>query len=322
MAGTAALILQRMAGALAMLAALSLVIFTLLRLAPGDPVAAYMDPNASYTEADIAALRSRFGLDRPLPLQFLAWAGAVAQGDLGVSLQRERAPVRRLIAQRIGPTLLLMATGLGAACLLGLLLGVAAAARPGRMLDILLGMAGSLGISTPAFLTALVGLFVFAVRLGWAPAGGMTAPGAPATAPEVLRHLALPATLLALAQAPLTMRFARAAMIEALGQDYIRTARAKGLTELRVLGRHALRNALLPVITLTGANLGAAVGGAIFIESVFNWPGMGLLLVGAVEARDYPLIMGTGLVIGACVLAMNVLTDLACTAADPRLRAA
>jgi len=322
MAGTAALILQRMAGALAMLAALSLVIFTLLRLAPGDPVAAYMDPNASYTEADIAALRSRFGLDRPLPLQFLAWAGAVAQGDLGVSLQRERAPVRRLIAQRIGPTLLLMATGLGAACLLGLLLGVATAARPGRMLDILLGMAGSLGISTPAFLTALVGLFVFAVRLGWAPAGGMTAPGAPATAPEVLRHLALPATLLALAQAPLTMRFARAAMIEALGQDYIRTARAKGLTELRVLGRHALRNALLPVITLTGANLGAAVGGAIFIESVFNWPGMGLLLVGAVEARDYPLIMGTGLVIGACVLAMNVLTDLACTAADPRLRAA
>jgi len=322
MAGTAALMLQRMAGALAMLVALSLVIFTLLRLAPGDPVAAYMDPNASYTEADIAALRSRFGLDRPLPLQFLAWAGAVAQGDLGVSLQRERAPVRRLIAQRIGPTLLLMATGLGAACLLGLLLGVAAAARPGGMLDILLGMASSLGISTPAFLTALVGLFVFAVRLGWAPAGGMTAPGAPATVPEVLRHLVLPATLLALAQAPMTMRFARAAMIEALGQDYIRTARAKGLTELRVLGRHALRNALLPVITLTGANLGAAVGGAIFIESVFNWPGMGLLLVGAVEARDYPLVMGTGLVIGACVLAVNVLTDLACTAADPRLRAA
>jgi len=317
-----ALVIRRAAGAAAMLLALSLVMFVLLRFAPGDPVAAYMDPNASYTEADLAALRSRFGLDRPLPVQFLGWAAAVAQGDLGVSMQRERAPVRRLIAARIGPTVLLMGTGLGTACLLGLLFGVAAAARPGGTADVLLGLAGSLGLSTPAFLTALVGLFVFAVRLGWAPAGGMTAPGAPATMPEVLRHLALPATLLALAQAPMTMRFARAAMIEALGQDYIRTARAKGLTELRVLGRHALRNALLPVITLTGANLGAAVGGAIFIESVFNWPGMGLLLVGAVEARDYPLVMGTGLVIGACVLAMNVLTDLACAAADPRLRAA
>jgi peptide/nickel transport system permease protein len=316
-----ALVLRRGMSMLAMLLALSLVMFALLRLSPGDPVLAYLDPSVSYTPADLAAMRARFGLDQPLPVQFLSWVGHAAEGDLGVSTQHERAPVRALIAERIGPTLLLMGTGLVAATAIGLAAGVLASLRPGGAFDFFSGTLGSLGISSPAFLTALLGLFVVAVRLRWAPSGGMTAPGAAATPGEVFRHLWLPAGIFALAQAPQTMRFARSAMLETLGQDYIRTARAKGLKERWIIVRHALRNALIPVITLVGANIGVAIGGAVFIESVFNWPGMGLLLVNAVEARDYPLIMGTALVIGACVLVANLLADIACAAADPRLRA-
>jgi peptide/nickel transport system permease protein len=178
----------------------------------------------------------------------------------------------------------------------------------------------SLGISSPAFLTALVVLFVFAVRLHLAPSGGMTTPGVPVTAGDVLAHLVLPASVLAIAQATLTMRYMRAAMLEEFGRDYVRTARAKGVTETLVITKHALRNALLPVVTLIGANIGTAVGGAIFTESVFNWPGMGLLLINAVEQRDYPLIMGAALVIGTFVLLVNLATDLACAAIDPRIR--
>lgn len=305
-----------------MLALLSVVVFALLRAAPGDPVAAYLDPNVSYTEADVAALRHRFGLDRPLAVQYLDWAWSALRGDLGLSVQRERAPVARLIASRIGPTVLLMGTGLLVAHALGVLLGVVAAVRRGGAVDVALAAVSSLGISSPAFLTALLALFLFAVRLGWAPSGGMTRPDEVPSWGTVAAHLVLPALVFAVAQMPQTLRFTRSAMLESLGQDYTRTARAKGLVERLVVARHALRNALLPVVTLVGANVGAAVGGAVFIESVFNWPGMGLLLVGAVEARDYPLIMGTALVIGACVLAVNLLTDLLCAAADPRIRVA
>jgi peptide/nickel transport system permease protein len=178
------------------------------------------------------------------------------------------------------------------------------------------------GISSPAFLTALIGLYVFSVELRWLPSGGMTSPGAPGSMADVLRHLVLPATLLSIGHAALIMRYMRASMLEVMNQDYVRTARAKGVPEFRVMVKHALRNALLPVVTLIGSTIGLAVGGAIFIESVFNWPGMGLLLVGAVETRDYPVIMGATLVVGACVIAVNILTDIAYAAIDPRIKVA
>jgi peptide/nickel transport system permease protein len=311
---------RRLAESAAMLVALSVLMFCLLRLTPGDPVAAYMDPLAALSEADVAALRARLGLDKPLPVQYLAWADAVLHGDLGYSTQHERAPVARLLAERAGPTLLLMGTGVLLAALIGMAAGVVAAVRRDGPVDIALAVLSSLGISSPAFLTALIVLFVFAVRLGWAPTGGMATPGVPVTVIDVLRHLVLPALVLTIAQATLTLRYMRAAMLEEFGRDYIRTARAKGVVERRVIAIHALRNALLPVVTLIGANIGAAVGGAIFAESVFNWPGMGLLLISAVEQRDYPLIMGAALVIGAFVLIVNLATDLACAAIDPRIR--
>ncbi len=311
---------HRLAASAAMLVALSVLMFGLLRLTPGDPVAAYMDPLAALSAADVAALRVRLGLDKPLPVQYLDWADAVLHGDLGYSTQHERAPVARLLAGRAGPTLLLMGTGVLLAALIGIAAGVVAAVWRDGPVDIALAVLSSVGISSPAFLTALIVLFVFAVRLGWAPTGGMATPGVPVTVLDVLRHLVLPALVLTIAQATLTLRYMRAAMLEEFGRDYIRTARAKGVTERRVVALHALRNALLPVVTLIGANIGAAVGGAIFAESVFNWPGMGLLLINAVEQRDYPLIMGAALVIGAFVLLINLATDLVCAAIDPRIR--
>ncbi|MGA3399774.1 MAG: ABC transporter permease [Acetobacteraceae bacterium] len=310
---------RRVAAAGLMLIALSVLMFGLLRMTPGDPVSAYIDPAAPMTEADVAALRHRLGLDRSLPVQYLAWAEAAIHGDLGYSTQHERAPVRALVAERAGPTLLLMGSGLLLATIGGLCFGIISAVRANTLLDVVLASLSALGISAPVFLVALIGLFVFAVRLGWAPAGGIATPGVPLTPGDVLAHLVLPASVFAITQMTMTMRFMRGALLEALGQDYVRTARAKGVAEVSVILKHALRNALLPVVTLVGASLGAAVGGAIFIESVFNWPGMGLLLVNAVEARDYPLIMGAALVIGACVLIVNLLTDLLYAAIDPRI---
>jgi peptide/nickel transport system permease protein len=312
--------LRHVGATAAMLVALSVLMFGLLRATPGDPVAAYMDPTAAYSAADIAALRHRMGLDQPLAQQYLDWATAALHGDFGYSTQHDRQPVSAMIAERAGPTLLLMATGLILSTSLGIGAGILAALCRDGPLDVALAVVGSLGVSSPAFLTALLGLFVFAVRLGWAPSGGMTTPGVPTTIGDLLAHLALPAAIFAVGQATLTMRYMRAAMLEVMNHDYIRTARAKGVGELWVICKHATRNALLPVITLTGANIGAAVGGAIFIESVFNWPGMGLLMVNAVEARDYPVIMGSALVIGLFVLLINLLTDVVCAAVDPRIR--
>jgi peptide/nickel transport system permease protein len=302
-----------------MMVAISVVMFGLLRLTPGDPVAAYINPAAPMSAADVAALRTRLGLDQSLPVQYFNWARGVLRGDFGYSTQHERAPVGRLIAERAGPTCLLMGAGLSLGTVLGIAAGILAAVSRDGPVDVVLAVVGSLGISSPAFLTALLGLFLFAVRLHWAPTGGIAAPGLPPSTGAVLAHLALPASILAVAQVTLTMRYMRASLLDVLGQDYVRTARSKGVAETWVVLKHALRNALLPVVTLVGANIGTAVGGAIFVESVFNWPGMGLLLIDAVEARDYPLIMATALVIGGFVLLINLATDLLYAVIDPRI---
>ena len=314
--------LRRALTGLVMLVALSLLVFVLLRLTPGDPIDALINPNVAMTESDIAALRARYGLDRPLPMQYLAWLGEVARGNLGYSLQRANETVAGLIGARIGPTFLLMGAGLALAIVVGVVAGVAGAVFRNGPLDFGMSVVALVGISSPAFLTALIGLYVFSVELRWLPSGGMTSPGAPASLVDVLRHLVLPATLLSIGHAALIMRYMRASMLEVMNQDYVRTARAKGVPEFWVMAKHALRNALLPVVTLIGSTIGLAVGGAIFIESVFNWPGMGLLLVGAVETRDYPVIMGATLVVGACVIAVNILTDIAYAAIDPRIKVA
>jgi peptide/nickel transport system permease protein len=314
--------LHRLLIGIGMLLALSVLIFVLLQLTPGDPIDAYIDPNVAMSKEAMDALRSRLGLDRPLPVQYVAWLWQAVQGNLGHSLQRFNETVAGLIIGRIGPTLLLMGTALSIAIAIGIAGGIASAVRRNQISDYSLSVVALLGISTPAFLTALLGLYIFSVRLKWAPSGGMLTPATEFSVVDLLHHLILPAVLLSISHGALIMRYMRASMLEVLNQDYVRTARAKGVTEFWVVTKHALRNALLPVVTLIGSTIGLAVGGAIFIESVFNWPGMGLLLVSAVETRDYPVIMGSTLVIGACVIAVNILTDLAYAVIDPRIEVA
>lgn len=303
-----------------MLLALSLLTFVLLRLTPGDPIDAYIDPNVPMSPADLAALRTRLGLDQPLPLQYLAWLKQALAGNLGYSIKRFDQPVLDLVLSRVGPTLLLMGSAILIAILGGIAIGVVSAVRRNSLLDVSFSIFALAGISSPAFLSALIGLYIFSVRLRWMPSGGMLTPGADFSIGDLLRHLVLPASLLAIAQAALITRYMRASLLEVLSQDYVRTARAKGVYEFWVITKHALRNALLPVVTLVGSTIGLAIGGAIFIESVFNWPGMGLLLVDAVSARDYPVIMGATLVIGACVIVVNLLTDITYAVIDPRIK--
>ncbi|MCC7319631.1 MAG: ABC transporter permease [Rubellimicrobium sp.] len=313
-------LVRRLAIGLLMLLALSVLVFVLLRLAPGDPVSAYINPTVPLSPEALEALRLRLGLDAPLPVQYLGWLRAAVTGDLGFSIQRVGVPVLPLVFERLGPTLLLMAAALVIAIALGIPAGIIGAVRRNSPTDLGLSALAFVGISSPAFLTALLGLFLFSVRLRWAPSGNMLTPGAPFAAGDLIAHLILPAAILALGQAALIMRYMRASLLEVLNQDYVRTARAKGVREAMVIVKHAVRNALLPVITLIGSTIGVSVGGAIFVESVFNWPGMGLLLVNAVETRDYPVIMGATLVVGAAVILVNLLTDLAYAAVDPRIR--
>ena len=303
-----------------MLLALSVLIFILLRLTPGDPIDAYIDPSIPMSQDQLAELRSQLGLDKPLPVQYLAWLQQAISGNLGFSIKRQDQPVLDLVLSRIGPTVLLMGSALVIAIVAGIVTGVVSAVRRNSPVDISFSVFALVGISSPAFLSALIGLYIFAVRLRWAPSGGMLTPGAEFSIADLLHHLILPAALLSIAQAALIMRYMRSSLLEVLNQDYVRTARAKGVKEFWVIAKHALRNALLPVVTVIGSTIGLAIGGAIFIESVFNWPGMGLLLVNAVETRDYPVIMGATLIIGACVIVVNLLTDITYAVIDPRIK--
>jgi peptide/nickel transport system permease protein len=303
-----------------MLVALSLLVFLLLRLTPGDPIDAYIDPSIPMSPAQLSDLRSQLGLDKPLPVQYLAWLQQAVTGNLGFSIKRQDQPVLGLVLSRIGPTVLLMGSALVLAIVAGIITGVISAVRRNSAADLSFSVFALIGISSPAFLSALIGLYIFAVRLRWAPSGGMLTPGSEFSVADLLRHLILPAALLSIAQAALIMRYMRSSLLEVLNQDYVRTARAKGVREFWVIAKHALRNALLPVVTVIGSTIGLAIGGAIFIESVFNWPGMGLLLVDAVQTRDYPVIMGATLIIGACVIVVNLLTDITYAVIDPRIK--
>jgi peptide/nickel transport system permease protein len=315
-------VIRRALVGLLMLLALTVLIFGLLRLTPGDPIDAYINPSAPMSAADLDALRQRLGLDQPLPMQYFAWLGAALSGDFGYSIQRSGVRVLPLVLDRVGPTVLLMFSGIAIAVVIGVATGILGAVGRNGVTDVALSIFAFIGISSPAFLTALLGLYIFSVMLRWAPSGGMLTPGAPFSIGDLLNHLFLPALLLSIGHAAMIMRFMRASLLEVLSQDYVRTARAKGVYEFWVIVKHAVRNALLPVITLIGSTIGIAIGGAIFIESVFNWPGMGLLMINAVAWRDYPVIMCATLLTGACVILVNLLTDIAYAAVDPRIKVA
>jgi peptide/nickel transport system permease protein len=310
---------RRIVVSVPILFAISVMIFGLLQLTPGDPIDAYIPPDFSISPEAREAMRRRLGLDRPLPVQYAYWLKEALQGNLG-KRTKTFEPVSEAIARRIGPTMLLMGTAMAIGIVTGVALGVLAAVRQYSFLDNLMTVLAFLGISLPVYLAGLIGLYLFALRWDWFPAGGFSTPGEPFSWTDRLHHLILPATIISVNYIASTMRYTRSAMLEVLGQDYVRTARAKGLGERTVVGFHALRNALLPVVTIIGSYIPNLLGGAVFIESIFGWPGMGRLFIEGIESRDYPLIMGMTLILAIVILAANLLTDLAYAAIDPRIR--
>jgi peptide/nickel transport system permease protein len=295
------------------------LIFGLLRLTPGDPIDAYIPPDFPVPPETREAMRRQLGLDRPLPVQYVYWLKEAVQGNLGVRVKTNE-PVNEAIARRIGPTLLLMGTSMLIGITVGVALGVLAAVRQYSWLDNVLAIFAFLGISLPVYLAGLLGLYLFALRVDWFPVGGFSTPGEPFSFWDRLHHLILPAAIISVNYVASTMRYTRSAMLEVLGQDYVRTARAKGLGERTVVGFHALRNALLPVVTIIGAYVPNLLGGAVFIESIFAWPGMGRLFIEGIESRDYPLIMGLTMILAIVILVANLLTDVAYAVIDPRIR--
>jgi peptide/nickel transport system permease protein len=283
------------------------LVFLLIHLVPGDPVDVMLGETAR--AADKVRLRHQLGLDRPLPMQYARYLRRLARADLGRSLHSGR-PVRRMIVARYPATLELAAGALLVAVLLAAPLGILAAARPGSPLDALSRGIAVVGAATPNFWLGPLLILVFAIALEWAPVSGRGG----------LDHLVLPALTLGLGMAAVLTRMLRATLLDRLGDDYIRTARAKGASAPRVLLNHALRNAVLPVVTVLGLQAGALLAGAIITETVFAWPGIGRLTLLAIQTRDYPLVQGCILVIALTYVVINLGTDLLYGIVDPRLR--
>jgi peptide/nickel transport system permease protein len=299
--------------------------FFLLKAVPGDLVDVIAVQSGSATPEYMAQLRAAYGLDASLPMQLLHYLGQLAQLDLGHSFRYNEA-VLQLILDRLPATLALVGAGLLLALVLGVLIGVASAVRPHGVLDSLLSSVSTLGYSAPMFWTALMLIVLFGVKLDWLPVSGIQdlAAGASGWAlfGDRLLHLILPASTLAMFYLAMFARLSRASMIETLQQDYIRTARAKGNRSGRVVWRHALRNAFLPVLTMLGLQSSALLGGSIVVESVFAWPGLGQLSFDAITNRDLNLLLGILLFSALLVVLANLLVDLLYGVLDPRVRAA
>jgi peptide/nickel transport system permease protein len=314
-------LLRRLLAAVPLLIAALVINFTLIHLAPGDPI--YLLAGEGGDQKFYAAMRAHYGLDQPIGTQLVLYLANAAQGQLGQSFAYRRSVVE-IIMGRLPATLLLVGTSLGLSSLLGIWLGTQAAQRAHSPADHLISLGTLVGYGLPAFWLAQLLVIVFAVWLGWFPVQGMTdvryGYEGLAFVADVLRHLALPLTTLTLLHLALVTRLTRTGMREQLGEDYVRTAHAKGLTEDQVVTRHALRNALLPVVTTVGGQFGTLLTSAVLTEIIFAWPGLGRLLYDATLARDYPLLMGIFLFVALSVIIANLVTDIAYTFLDPRVR--
>jgi len=308
-------LVRRLLAVIPVMAVVVTVVFLLIHLIPGDPVSVMLGPDA--TPAQIEATRKALGLDRPLPAQLLGFYGRVLRGDLGQSYFLDR-PVVTALAERTEPTLMLMACALLVAVVIGVPSGVVAAARRGSVWDRLLMLGSLLGVCVPGFWLSLNFIYLFAVRLGWLPAAGYASLlDDPLSA---LRYMVLPAISLGINQSALIARISRSCMLEALQQDYVRTARAKGLPQRAVVYVHAFRNALVPVVTVIGVTTAVLIGGAVVTEIVFNIPGLGRLVISAILRRDYPVVQGVVLVTAAAYVLINLGVDVLYAFIDPRIR--
>jgi len=308
-------VLRRLLATLPVMATVALIVFSLLHLSPGDP--AHVLAGETATPDEVASIRAALGLERPFFERFADWSYSVITGNLGQSIFFGR-PVADLILQRAVPSIALSLLALLIAVAIALPLGMFAAWRAGRVIDKMAMSFAVLGFSLPTFVLGYLLILFFSVHLRWLPVQGYVAPEDGAV--SFLRHLILPALALGLVYAALIARVTRAAMLEVLGQDYMRTARAKGLGLWRMVVRHALKNAAVPIVTVIGIGFGMLISGVVVTETVFNVPGVGRLTVDAILRRDYPVIQGVVLVFSATYVLINLLVDLSYALFDPRVR--
>ena len=318
-------LLARLVKMVAIVFAIIVVNFFLIHAAPGDPASVMAGQSGAADPQFVEQLRHEFGLDKPLGTQLWIYVSSVAQGDLGISHRQQRT-VLSLIAERLPATLLLTGVAFAFALVTGIALGAAAARRAGTWADSVITVLALGFYATPIFWVGLMLVLVFSVWLGWLPSFGMETVGAGlhgwAAAADTAQYLVLPALTLGLFYMAVYARLTRSAMLEVAGQDFIKTARAKGVGEGRILRRHILRNALLPVVTLAGIQAGQLIGGSVLVETVFAWPGIGRLAFDALLARDYQVLLGVFLTTSVLVVVFNLITDLVYLAIDPRMQAA
>lgn len=310
-------IFRRILVSLPVLAGITLFNFLIINLAPGNPVEMFINP--SMTQGDIDLRKEQLGINDPLYVQYFRWLGNLLHGDFGYSYSSYE-PVSQVVGSRIGPTLLLMGASLLLAYIIAIPVGILSARKQYSWLDYTTTSFSFLGVSIPNFILGLGGIYLFALTWKVLPTGGMYTLGKDKSWIDLLKHLIMPACILATASAGSMVRYVRSSVLEVLGQDYLRTARAKGIGEFSVINKHALRNALIPIITVIGLDVPLLFGGAVITEQVFQWPGMGQLMIQSIGSRDYPVLMAINLIAALAVLLANILTDIAYAVADPTIK--
>lgn len=309
-------IIKKLLLAIPVLLGITIIDYFIMSLA-GNPLDMMSGPRM--TEEAIAFKAAKLGLDQPVFMQYLNWLGEVLRGNLGYSYKSYQ-PVAQIIGSHIGPTLLLMGVSLVVGLLIAVPAGIYSAVHRYKKRDFAVVTASFLGSSIPSFFLALILIYVFTVRLGWLPSSGMKTPGAGGDFLDVAKHMVMPVAVLSVSIAGGNIRYIRSSVLEILEMDYLRTAKAKGIGHFLVINKHALRNALLPIVTVIGMQIPTLFGGAVIAEQIFSWPGLGLITMNAITGRDYPVIMGVCLLSAVVVLAANLITDIAYAFVDPTIK--
>ncbi len=312
-------IIRRLLISIPMLIGITLIIFLLANMLPGDAVTAMMATEAPVSQDAIDQMRINLGLDKSIVVRYAIWMKGLVQGNLGYS-HITYLPVGQVIAERIGPTLELMGISLLISIVIGIILGVISALKQYTVLDYVLTVLGFIGRSIPVFFVGMLLIYFFALKLPWFPVSGMSEAGTDGGIRDNIWHLVLPMVSLSILRIAEFLRYTRASMLEQLHSDFVWTARSKGLKEKMVISKHVFRNALIPIITLIGLNIPVLFSGAIIIEQVFQWPGIGTLFVTSVTQRDYPMLMGLSLISSVVILVSNLLTDIMYAVVDPRIK--
>jgi len=311
-------IVKRLLLAIPIFLGITLIVFILANKAPGSPLD-IISASSNLNPEQLEALKVSLGLDQPVLVRYARWLMDLLHGDLGISSKNVSVTVWSMIQPRIGPSLLLSLSGMFFAVIFGVTLGVVSSLRPYSIGDKLASVVAFIGTSMPGFFFALLLIFVFSVKLGWFPASGMYNASQGQTLPDLIYHLILPVFIMTLQSIGSYIKQTRSSMLDVLNQDYIKTARAKGISEVRVTVLHGLRNALMPIVTQMSLSVPWVIGGAVVTEQIFGWPGLGSLMVTAVSSRDYNVIMGITVLIAVVVLCANILLDIVYTYLDPRI---